>query len=45
MYLFNFALVVLGADKEREIEDGSLRSRPADEGEAYDSLLVHGDQT
>jgi hypothetical protein len=38
MHLFNFALVVLGADKEGDIEDGSLRSRPADEDEAYDSL-------
>lgn len=37
MYLFNFALIVLGADKEAEIEDGPLRSRLGDEDETCDS--------
>lgn len=44
MYLSNFALVVLGADKEDNIEDESLRSRLADKDGECTSSLVDEDE-
>lgn len=44
MYLSNFALVVLGADKEDNIEDESLRLRLKDKDGECTSSLVDEDE-